>query len=87
MAYSRRSTYDVAVIGLGYVGLPTALAFFAGGLSVLGIDVSADRLISVGAGLADLTDADRERSTHALIGRPVPDDRRPGDAGACPRPS
>lgn len=29
---------DVAVIGLGYVGLPLSLAFAAGGLSVIGVD-------------------------------------------------
>lgn len=58
--------YDVCVIGLGYVGLATALAYYAGGMSVLGIDSSADRLISIGAGMADLTDSDREQLGHAL---------------------
>ncbi len=58
--------YDVCVIGLGYVGLATALAYYAGGMSVLGIDASADRLISIGAGMADLTDSDREQLGHAL---------------------
>ncbi|VXC54061.1 hypothetical protein [Aeromicrobium sp. 9AM] len=58
--------YDVCIIGLGYVGLHTALTYFASGLSVLGIDASADRLISVGAGMADLTDADREQLDQAL---------------------
>jgi UDP-N-acetyl-D-glucosamine dehydrogenase len=64
--HSATFQYDVAIIGLGHVGLPTALAYYAGGRSVLGIDVSVDRLISVGAGLADLIDSDRERLAEAL---------------------
>ncbi len=39
--------YDVAVIGLGRVGLPLALAFADAGLRVLGIDKDADRLEAV----------------------------------------
>src|SRR5215216_2088601 len=35
---------DVAVIGLGRVGLPLAITFADHGLSVLGIDKDADRL-------------------------------------------
>ena len=41
--------YDVAVIGLGRVGLPLALAFADAGLRVLGIDKDADRLDAVRA--------------------------------------
>ena len=36
--------FDVAIVGLGYVGLPTALAFHAAGSRVLGVDVSERRL-------------------------------------------
>ena len=39
--------HDVAVIGLGRVGLPLALAFADAGLRVLGIDKDADRLDAV----------------------------------------
>ena len=41
--------YDVAVIGLGRVGLPLALAFADAGLRVLGIDKDAERLEAVRA--------------------------------------
>ena len=34
----------VAVVGLGYVGLPLAIAFAEAGLDVQGIDISADRV-------------------------------------------
>jgi UDP-N-acetyl-D-glucosamine dehydrogenase len=51
----------IAVVGLGYVGLPSALALHQAGRSVLGIDVSARRLTEIRAGECDLTDADRAR--------------------------
>ena len=39
--------YDVAVIGLGRVGLPLAITFADHGLSVLGVDKDAERLAAV----------------------------------------
>src|SRR3954469_8225430 len=41
---------DVAVIGLGRVGLPLALAFADAGLSVIGVDNDAERLDALRAG-------------------------------------
>jgi DNA-binding winged helix-turn-helix (wHTH) protein len=58
--------FDVAVVGLGFVGLPTALAFNASGRSVLGLDVSEERLTAVARGEADLLRSDQERLTLAL---------------------
>ena len=40
-------SHDVAVIGLGRVGLPLAITFADHGLSVLGVDRDADRLAAV----------------------------------------
>src|SRR5487761_1047163 len=45
------STADVAVVGLGRVGLPLALSFADRGLSVIGIDNDPARLASVGEGV------------------------------------
>jgi nucleotide sugar dehydrogenase len=56
----------IAVVGLGYVGLPTALALRSAGRSVLGIDISDARLQDIRRGLCDLTAADQERLTDAL---------------------
>jgi UDP-N-acetyl-D-mannosaminuronic acid dehydrogenase len=42
-------SYDVAIVGLGRVGLPLALAFADHGLSVLGIDSDSERLAAVRA--------------------------------------
>jgi UDP-N-acetyl-D-glucosamine dehydrogenase len=57
---------DVAIVGLGYVGLPTALALHAAGRRVLGIDVSAARLAAIHNKQVDLLTSDRERLSLAL---------------------
>jgi UDP-N-acetyl-D-glucosamine dehydrogenase len=61
------ATPVIAVLGLGYVGLPTALALRSAGRAVLGIDISLDRLRSINNRLVDLTDADHERLEAALV--------------------
>ena len=58
--------FDVAIVGLGYVGLPTSLAFHAAGRRVLGVDVSERRLSTISEGRADLLDSDKDRLTNAL---------------------
>lgn len=44
------STHDVAVIGLGYVGLPLCLAFADAGLKTLGVDTDAAKVAELGSG-------------------------------------
>ena len=63
-----RSTFpfEVAIVGLGYVGLPTALAFHAAGHRVVGIDVSPRRIDAIRCGAVDLLDSDHERLDAAL---------------------
>jgi UDP-N-acetyl-D-glucosamine dehydrogenase len=61
-----RFRHDIAIVGLGYVGLPTALAFHAAGKRVLGVDVSAARLVDVRVGAVDLLPLDHERLRDAL---------------------
>src|SRR4051794_1335446 len=58
--------FDIAIVGLGYVGLPTALAFHAAGRRVLGVDVSQHRLSVISNETADLLASDRDRLTVAL---------------------
>ena len=58
--------FDVAIVGLGYVGLPTALAYRASGSRVLAVDASPRRLRTIAARGADLIDSDRERLEAAL---------------------
>ena len=56
----------VAVVGLGYVGLPTAVALHGQCDRVIGIDISQKRLREVAAAEADLGQPDRERLEAAL---------------------
>jgi nucleotide sugar dehydrogenase len=58
--------FDVGVVGLGYVGLPTALAFHAAGLRVVGLDVGAERLGAIRSRDVDLLDVDLVRLARAL---------------------
>jgi UDP-N-acetyl-D-glucosamine dehydrogenase len=59
-------TPTVAVIGMGYVGLPTSLALHEAGFPVIGIDISERRLDAIRSGAVDLLDRDRPRLTDAL---------------------
>lgn len=58
--------YDVAIVGLGYVGLPTALAINASGRKVVGLDVSERRLAVIRSLEADLLASDKARLSEAL---------------------
>ena len=53
-------TPTVGVIGLGYVGLPLALAFAESGASVIGVDLDARRVASVRAGASFVEDVPTE---------------------------
>jgi UDP-N-acetyl-D-mannosaminuronic acid dehydrogenase len=57
--------YDVAVIGLGRIGLPLALSFADAGLSVLGIDKDPGRLEALGQGRMPF----KEPGTDELLSR------------------
>ncbi len=48
----------VAVVGLGYVGLPTAIAMRKAGCQIVGIDASAKRLDAILAGEAELLESE-----------------------------
>lgn len=56
----------VAVIGMGYVGLPTALSLHEAGYPVIGLDISEQRLDAIRAGDVDLLERDRPRLAAAL---------------------
>lgn len=58
--------YDVAVVGMGYVGLPTALALHAAGRRVLGVEVSAARVYDIARGSVDLGPSDAARLRRAV---------------------
>lgn len=58
--------FDVAIVGLGYVGLPTALAYHNAGNRVIALDISAKRLETIRALEADLLAPDKARLLSAL---------------------
>ncbi len=63
---ARPATWSAAIVGLGYVGLPTALALHGRCPRIIGVDVSEDRLAVIAAREADLADTDRPRLEAAL---------------------
>ena len=73
-AWRRRGHYPhamspdtrVAVVGLGYVGLPLAIAFAEAGHLVHGIDISADRVAQLNARRSPIDDVADERLAAAL---------------------
>jgi UDP-N-acetyl-D-glucosamine dehydrogenase len=56
----------VAIIGLGYVGLPLALAFSEAGLDVIGVDASVRRVDELRAGRSPIDDIDDARLQRGL---------------------
>ena len=56
----------VAVVGLGYVGLPLAISFVEAGLQVDGIDAYAGRVAELNAGSSPIDDVTNERLVQAL---------------------
>jgi UDP-N-acetyl-D-glucosamine dehydrogenase len=57
----------VAILGLGYVGLPLALAFAEAGLSVQGVDASPVRVAELIDGRSPIDDVDDGRLGAALL--------------------
>lgn len=61
------SRQTLAVIGLGYIGLPTAAMFASAGLDVTGVDVSERAVAAVNAGTAHIEEGELD----VLVGRCV----------------
>jgi nucleotide sugar dehydrogenase len=60
------ATWSAAIVGLGYVGLPTAAALHGRCGRIIGLDVNQERLREIVAGEADLGEPDRIRLDAAL---------------------
>ena len=61
----------IAVVGLGYVGLPTALSLADHGAEIIGCDISESRLAEIKSRQVDLLGRDRERLARHLEGELV----------------
>ncbi|MBC7225825.1 MAG: nucleotide sugar dehydrogenase [Thermoflexales bacterium] len=63
-------TARVAIIGLGYVGLPLAVAFARAGFPVVGIDVDEEKVAALNAGRSYIADvSDEDLRPHVVSGR------------------
>lgn len=63
-------TVHIAVIGLGYVGLPLATAFARAGFRVTGVDIDQSKVDAVNAGRSYILDVpDDDVSVHVRSGR------------------
>ncbi|MDP3997472.1 MAG: nucleotide sugar dehydrogenase [bacterium] len=57
MSMTKQKTKTVAVVGLGYVGLPVAILAAAKGWRVIGLDKDANKVAAINAGRSPLNDA------------------------------
>ncbi|TQM57317.1 nucleotide sugar dehydrogenase [Humibacillus xanthopallidus] len=78
-----RQSYDLAVIGLGYVGMPLARAAVNAGLSVVGLDSSTSVVASLGARRSHVDDLSDEDVAAMLVSgfEPTSDPACLSDAG------
>jgi UDP-N-acetyl-D-galactosamine dehydrogenase len=58
---------DIAVIGLGYVGLPVAVAFARSGASVIGFDIDRARIEELHAGFDRTHEVDKTQLTQPTL--------------------
>ena len=56
----------IAILGLGYVGLPLAVAFVEAGLTVVGVDADPDRVAELAGGRSPIDDVADDRLRAAL---------------------
>ncbi|QIG79556.1 UDP-N-acetyl-D-mannosamine dehydrogenase [Stakelama tenebrarum] len=63
------SELDVVVVGLGYIGLPTAAVIARSGANVLGIDVHADVVDTVNSGKVHIEEIDLDGLVSGVVAR------------------
>ncbi len=61
------STYDLCIVGLGYVGLPVAVAFDQAGYSVLGFDIDPEKIEQLTQGHDPTGDLGDERIASCAV--------------------
>jgi len=65
--YSDPAFKKLAVIGLGYIGLPTAAVFADAGLEVVGVDVNPDAVDSINAGQPHIVEPNLDRLLQDVV--------------------
>ncbi|MCA9649235.1 MAG: UDP-N-acetyl-D-mannosamine dehydrogenase [Myxococcales bacterium] len=66
-AATEESTVDVGVVGLGYVGLPTAAVLATRGLRVAGVDLRADVVETINAGEVHIVEPELDALVRAAV--------------------
>ncbi|THB86389.1 UDP-N-acetyl-D-mannosamine dehydrogenase [Pantoea allii] len=59
----------ISVIGLGYIGLPTAAVFASKGKKVVGVDINARAVETINRGAIHIVEPDLDRVVHAAVTR------------------
>lgn len=62
----RSRNYVIAVVGLGYVGLPLAVTYASEGFQVFGLDLNADRVASLMSGQSYVEDVENRLLSEVL---------------------
>ncbi|HSG50456.1 MAG TPA: UDP-N-acetyl-D-mannosamine dehydrogenase, partial [Longimicrobiales bacterium] len=57
----------VCVVGLGYIGLPTAVVLARAGMQVIGVDVRQDAVDKINAGKAHIVEPDLDGLLHLVV--------------------
>ena len=57
----------ISMVGLGYIGLPTAALFAARGTKVIGVDISAHVVETINAGKIHLVEPDLDGVVHKVV--------------------
>lgn len=63
-----RKPVKLCMIGLGYVGLPSAAVFADAGLEVVGVDVNPDAVATINAGRAHIVEANLDALLRKVVG-------------------
>lgn len=66
-AGAQEAPYDVGVMGLGYVGLPTAAVLATRGLRVAGVDLREDVLATINAGNVHIVEPELDALVRAAV--------------------
>ncbi|MDO5657528.1 MAG: UDP-N-acetyl-D-mannosamine dehydrogenase [Paracoccus sp. (in: a-proteobacteria)] len=62
-----RSFTTISMIGLGYIGLPTAVVFAQGGLNVIGVDVNQHAVDQINAGQSHIVEPGLDEALGASV--------------------
>ena len=61
--------HRISMVGLGYIGLPTAALFAAHGVRVIGVEVSPDIVETINAGKIHLVEPDLDGVVHNVVSK------------------